>query len=96
MQITISEAITNLKLLRERHAELLSLRNQNAIKENRFYGANAERTKEVEPVYDVKKLDALVTRIAGEMRKLDAAIKKANATTPVEYDWNDGVFGQVE
>ena len=96
MQITISEGIQNIKLLRERHAGLVALRNQNAVKETRFYGANADKDKLVEPVYDVKKLDRLVATIAGEIRKLDASIKKANATFLVDYPWDDAVFGQVE
>jgi hypothetical protein len=96
MQITISEGITNLKVLKDRHAELLALRNQNAVKETRFYGAAADKTKEFEPVYDVKKLDKLVTNIATEIRKLDAAIKLANTRFNVQYEWFDDVLGQVE
>ena len=96
MNITISEAIQNIKLLRERHAELVALRNQNAVKETRFYGANADKDKVVEPVYNVKSLDRLVTSVACEIRKLDAAIKKANACFQVDYQWDDAVFGQVE
>ena len=95
-KITISQGLTNLKSLRERHAELLALRNANAVKETRFFGANADKTKEIDPVYDVKKVDQLVTRIAAEIRKLDAAIKEANATCELNHDWNDDVFGQVE
>jgi hypothetical protein len=97
MNITISEGIQNLKLLRERHGELLALRNQNAVKETRFYGANADKNKEVEPVYDVKALDRLVTRVATEARKLDASIKRANATVVLpDYVWNDSVLGEIE
>ena len=79
MNITISEGIGYLKMLRERHTELLALRNQNAVKETRFYGANADKNKEIEPVYDVRALDRLVTQVAREIRKLDMAIKAANA-----------------
>lgn len=97
MQITISEGIQNLKLLRGRHTELLALRNQNAVKETRFFGSNADKQKEVEPVYDVKALDRLVSKVAAEARKLDAAIKKANATIVLDgYDWQDEVLGQIE
>jgi hypothetical protein len=97
MQITISEAIGNLKMLKDRHEELLALRNKNAEKETRFYGANADKSKEFEPVYDVKKLDALVTNVAREIRKLDTAIKWANSKTVLaNYDWEDSVLGQVE
>ena len=96
MELTISEGIQNLKLLRERHAELLALRNQNAVRETRFYGANADKNKEVEPVYDVKKLDRLVTRVAAEIRKLDASIKRSNATVTIDYEWDDAVLGEIE
>lgn len=96
MRITISEGIQNLKLLRERHAELVALRDKNAVKETRFYGASSDKEKFIEPVYDVKKLDQLVTRVACEIRKLDASIKKANTNCVVEYEWDDAAFGQVE
>ena len=96
MTISISEGIQNLKLLRERHVELVALRNQNAVRETRFYGANADKNKEIEPVYDVKKLDQLVTKISAEIRKLDASIKRANANSFCDYNWDDSVFGQVE
>lgn len=96
MKITISEGIGYLKMLRERHAELLALRNQNAVKETRFYGANADKNKEIDPVYDVKSLDRLVTSVAREIRKLDMAIKSMNAVIRLDYDWDDSVLGQVE
>jgi hypothetical protein len=96
MKVTISEGIGYLKTLNDRHGELIALRNQNAVRETRFYGANADKIKEVEPVYNVKKLDALVTRVACEIRKLDMAIKSANASFRVEYEWDDNVLGQVE
>ncbi len=96
MKITISDGIGNLKMLRERHAELLALRNKNAEKETRYFGANAEKQKDIEPIYNVKKLDQLVTQVAKEIRKLDQAIKAANATTPLDYEWDDAVLGTVE
>ena len=97
MKITISEGIGNLKMLRERHAELLALRNKNAEKETRFYGANADKNKEFEPIYDVKKLDALVVKVAIEIRRLDMAIKAANASTELSiYEWDESVLGNIE
>ena len=97
MQITISEGIGNLKMLRERHSELLALRNQNANKETRFLGANADKQIEREPMYDVKMLDRLVTKVATEVRKLDTAIKAMNASTTIAaYEWDDSVLGQIE
>jgi hypothetical protein len=44
------------------------LRNDNAHRERRFYGASAEREIVKEPVYDVKVLDRLVGRVAREVR----------------------------
>ncbi len=97
MQLTISEGIATLKMLRERHAELVALRNKNSEKETRFFGADASKQRDIVPVYDVEKLDALVTQVAKEIRKLDMALKMANASTPLHtYDWNEEVMGQVE
>jgi hypothetical protein len=45
-----------MKVLRARHAELVSLRDQNAEKSTRFYGANADRAVEKTPVYDASRL----------------------------------------
>src|ERR1700732_3997827 len=61
-QITINEGLAWLKTLKRRHEELLALRNDNAHRERRFYGASADKEIVKEPVYDVKVLDRLVTR----------------------------------
>jgi hypothetical protein len=63
-QITINEGLAWLKTLKKRHEELLALRNDNAHRERRFYGASADKEIVKEPVYDVKVLDRLVTRVA--------------------------------
>jgi ERCC4-type nuclease len=55
--ITINEGLAWLKTLKKRHEELLALRNDNAHRERRFYGAAADREIVKEPVYDVKALD---------------------------------------
>ena len=39
-QITINEGLAWLKTLKKRHEELLALRNDNAHRERRFYGAS--------------------------------------------------------
>ena len=44
-QITINEGLAWLKTLKKRHEELLALRNDNAHRERRFYGASAEKRK---------------------------------------------------
>ncbi len=67
-QITINEGLAWLKRLKKRHEDLLALRNDNALRERRFYGASADKEIVKEPVYDVKVLDRLVTRVAREIR----------------------------
>jgi hypothetical protein len=95
-QITINEGLAWLKTLKKRHEELLALRNDNAHRERRFYGASADREIVKEPVYDVKVLDRLVTGVAREIRLLEQALKATNARTPVEaYDQNDAVLGEL-
>jgi hypothetical protein len=95
-QITINEGLAWLKTLKKRHEELLALRNDNAHRERRFYGASADREIVREPVYDVKVLDTLVTRIAREIRLLDQALKATNARTAVErYEQDDSVLGEL-
>jgi hypothetical protein len=95
-QITINEGLAWLKTLKKRHEELLALRNDNAHRERRFYGASADREIVREPVYDVKVLDKLVTRIAREIRLLDQALKATNARTVVErYEQDDSVLGEL-
>ena len=71
-QITINEGLAWLKTLKKRHEELLALRNDNAHRERRFYGASADKEIVKEPVYDVKILDRLVTRVAREIRLLES------------------------
>ena len=88
--ITINEGLAWLKTLKKRHEELLALRNDNAHRERRFYGASADKEIVKEPVYDVKVLDRIVTRVAREIRLLDQALKTTNAKTPIEaYQQDD-------
>src|SRR5437867_9844356 len=95
-QITINEGLAWLKTLKKRHEELLALRNDNAHRERRFYGASADKEIVKEPVYDVKVLDRLVTRVAREIRLLEQALKTTNAKTAVEaYDQDDTALGEL-
>lgn len=95
-QITINEGLAWLKTLKKRHEELLALRNDNAHRERRFYGASADKEIVKEPVYDVKVLDKLVTRVAREIRLLEQALKTTNARTPVDaYNQDDAVLGEL-
>lgn len=96
-KITINEALIWRKTLTERHAELVTLRNQNSQHEVRYLGANADKTVEKKPVYSVVKLDALISRLSREMRLLDTAIKQANATVQLPtYEQDDAVLGELE
>ena len=97
-QITINEGLAWLKTLKKRHEELLALRNDNAHRERRFYGASADKEIVKEPVYDVKvlDLDRVVTRVAREIRLLEQALKATNARTTVDaYDQDDAVLGEL-
>jgi hypothetical protein len=64
--------------------------------ERRFYGASADKEIVKEPVYDIKVLDRLVTRVAREIRLLEQALKATNARTTVDaYDQDDAVLGEL-
>ena len=95
-QITLNEGLAWLKTLKKRHEELIALRDGNAHRERRFFGASADKEIVRVPVYDVKALDKAVTRVAREIRLLDQALKATNARTIVEgYDQDDAVLGEL-
>ena len=95
-QVTINEALLWLKTLKERHTELVALRNENSATTKRFFGADADKESLREPVYDVKGLDKMITRVAREVNKLEQAIKATNATTTVTgYDKDYAVLGEL-
>jgi hypothetical protein len=95
--VSVSEALGLLKSLKERHAELKSLRDSNSTNERRYMGLGGDKTVDKTPIYSVTKLDRTVNRLAQEIRKIDQAIKTSNATTMLaSYDWNEDVLGTVE
>jgi hypothetical protein len=95
--LTINEALVWLRTLRERHAELLALRNENSANVRRHYGVGGDKSETREPVYSVKALDKLVSRLALEIRRLDMQLKATNAvTTVIAYEQDDAVLGEVE
>jgi hypothetical protein len=94
--LTINEALGWMTTLKERHAELVNLRNQNSRDKLRYIGANAEKTIEEKALYDPKALDKTITTLAREIRLLDMAIKRTNATTKVAgYNQDEAVLGEL-
>jgi len=92
--VNLSQAMGWQKTLQTRHNELVQLRNENSSRSTRLWGEKQEKI--TEPVYDVKHLDNLVTKIAIEIRKLDEGIKTTNAVTQVlDYVKNEDVLGEV-
>jgi hypothetical protein len=95
-KITVSEALTWQKTLKDRHTELISLRNASANRERIHYGANADKERIIEPLYDPKILDRQIVVVAREMRLLDEAIKRSNATVQLSgYERDDKVLGEL-
>ena len=95
-ELTINEALGWMTTLKERHAELVNLRNQNSRDEIRYLGANADKQIERKALYDPKALDKVITTIAREIRVLDMAIKRTNATTKVAgYNQDEAVLGEL-
>ncbi len=86
-EITINEGLAWLKTLKKRHEELVALRNDNAHRERRFYGASADKEIVKEPVYDVKVLDRIVTRVARGLVGLSAHEKSNRRLVPAKDPW---------
>jgi hypothetical protein len=94
--LTINEALVWAKTLKDRHAELVSLRNQNSYETRTYLGTNADKEIVKSPTYDVKVLDKMITRLAKEMRMLEQSIKATNATTQViGYVQDDSALGEL-
>jgi hypothetical protein len=95
-QTTLSEGLAWLKTLKKRHDELIALRNENAHRERRFYGATADKDLVRDP-----RLRRQVarrggpTRVAREIRLLEQSMKATNARTPIDgHDQDDAVLGE--
>lgn len=94
--LTINEGMVWLKTLRERHAELQGLRNENSHSTTRRFGMGGDKEVTTTPTYDVKVLDKMITTLAREIRMLDQQIKATNGVTPiVDYVQNDDVLGEL-
>lgn len=94
--VTINQALSWQKTLKQRHAELVALRDENSHTTTRRYGLGGDKEKTTDPVYDVKVLDKMITRVARELRVLDQAIKTTNAvTTVLDFEQDDDVLGEL-
>lgn len=96
MEITISQGLAWKNTLKERHRELVSLRDSNSVTRTRRWGETKDDVIET-PVYDVKHLDKMVGRLALEIRRLDDAIKVTNASALiVGYAKDENILGELE
>jgi len=96
-EITISQGLSWLKSITTRRAELVSLRNENSNSAKRFFGAHGDKETVTTPIYDVKALDKTITLLHMEERKLEDAIKQANATTKIPgYLKDASILGTLE
>lgn len=93
---TINEALTWMKTLKERSAELQRMRNENSASSTRHFGMHGDKEVTTTPLYDVKALDKVVNGLAREIRILDTKIKAANAIAKVTgYEINEDVLGEL-
>ena len=97
----INEALEAIKLYRGRISELGVLRSDNSHKEvhdyDMFHERGGDKGKIVinEPMYDVKKIDRLMSKLSKELRLLDAAIKQTNASVDV-IGYASAKFADIE
>ncbi len=95
-EITISQGLSWKNTLKERHRELVSLRDANSSTRTRRWGETKDDVVET-PIYDVKHLDKMISRVALEIRRLDDAVKVTNASTIViDYAKDEGILGELE
>lgn len=95
-ELTINEALVWKQTLKERHDELVGLRNENSHTRTRHYGVGGDKSETTTPTYDVKSLDKMIAKLAAERRKLDQQIKATNAVTKViGYVADEAVLGEL-
>ena len=85
--MTINEALSLVKVVKERLAELKNLRDRVAVKETTLFD---QREKTVEPQYDVKEVDKKIAELETFLFKADSKIKQANATTQINLEYSVG------
>ena len=78
--MTINEILCLTKAVRERIAELRTLRSEVSVKEV-WYG---DKDKSKEPQYDIKAVDKKITELELFLYRADSKIKQSNAITDVD------------
>lgn len=95
MTMTISEGLSYAKQLREKYHDLKSLRDENSSVHRRIFGGGDKDSVTIkEPVYKLKVLDAKMNLVSKEMRLLEQAIKRANATFTISYEPDESVWNE--
>lgn len=82
--MTINEAMVLTKIVRERMADLKTLRSQLSVKERFFLRSSDEKI--TEPQYDVKAVDQKITQLQNFLFRTDSRIKQSNALTKISID----------
>lgn len=84
--MTINKILSLTKIVRERLNELRSLRSQVASRERTYWGEEEKKSKEIEPQYDVKKVDKKVTELENFLFLADSSVKASNAKTELDLE----------
>jgi len=85
VQITINEAMVQLKIAKERLSDLKSLRDECASETTSTYGfGENQRVNEKKPKFDVVEVDKKVSLLEIFIYKVDALIKTSNALTKID------------
>lgn len=93
--MTVNAGLSLIKSLKQRHAELTTLRGQN-LNRTRYRQVGVADEVE-EPTYDVKIIDAKIVALAKEIRLLDAAIKESNAKTEIAgFQHDESVLSAIQ
>ena len=86
--ITVNEAMSLQKAIKDRVHQLRELRSQVAVKsETRWLGmGEKDKIQTVEPQFDIKKVDKKITELEIVLYKIDSKIKQSNAKTEIEIN----------
>jgi hypothetical protein len=84
--MTINQALSLSKIIRERLTELRSLRSSLATKETYYNGDEEQRRREVTPNYDVKMVDKKITELENFLFLADSTVKASNASTQISLE----------